>query len=146
MTHGLRTSFRVRCTLGATVNPASVRAVAAVANRAPVPQLANASGDETGDAHRVVPYTQNPSAVTFEPASSQTEPNACTTLTVTIKDQSGIPVAALNVDVHAQGPDDQLRFATEDGVNSPFQAPDAAHSGNEATVKCEATDAARPAG
>ena len=132
--------FRVRCTLPAATNPSAVRAVAAVANRAPAAPVATPSSDETGDAHRVVPYTQNPSSVTFDQSSFQTELNDCTPLTVTVKDQSGIPIAALNVDVHAQGPDDQLRFATEDGTNSPFQAPDAAHSGNEGTVKCEPTD------
>jgi hypothetical protein len=133
--------FRVRCTLAATANPNAVRAIAAVANRTPSPAPAVQGNDETGDAHRVVPYAQNPSAVTVDPASSQTEQNKCTPLTATIKDQSGNPVAGLNVDIHAVGPDDQLRFATEQGTNSAFQAPDAAHSGNEATVKCEPTDA-----
>lgn len=135
--------FRVRCTLGDTVSPTSVRAIAAVANRAPFPAPPQPSSDDTGDAHRVAPYLQNPASVSFDPASFQTEQNRCTPITMTVKDSSGIPVANLNVDVHAQGPDDQLRFATlqEGGVNrhSPFQAPDAAHTGNEPTFQCNET-------
>ena len=137
-------AFRVRCTLAETVSPTSVRAVAVVANRTPPPAGAQQSGDETGDAHRVLPYLQNPSQVTFDPPSSTTDPNKCTPIVAMIRDQSGVPVAGLNVDVHAQGPDDQLRFATQqvNGINqhSPFQAPDAAHSGTEATTQCIRTD------
>ena len=137
-------SFRVRCTLAEATSPASVKAIAAVANQTPPPAPAAASADATGDAHRVVPYLQNPSAVAFDPPSSSVDQNKCTQVALTVTDQSGIPVAGLNVDVHATGPDDQLRFATSQttsGINDhdPFQAPDAAHSGNEATAKCQAT-------
>jgi hypothetical protein len=136
--------FRVRCTLAEGANPLSVRAIAAVANRQPPPTPPQPSGDETGDAHRVVPYLQNPTSITMSPASSQTNQSKCTIITLTAKDQSGVVVAALNVDIHAQGPDDQLRFATDqvNGINthSAFQPPDAAHTANEPVTRCGATD------
>lgn len=133
--------FRVRCTLEADVNPAAVRAIAAVANRTPAQAPASPSADDTGDAHRALPYLQNPTSVTFEPASSQTERNECTPLVVEVADQSGVPVAGLNIDFHAVGPDDQLRFATQAGVSSGFQPPDAAHTAREGTVQCDTLDA-----
>ena len=136
-------TFRVRCTLAADVSPTSVRAVAAVANSTPPPAPAAESADQTGDAHRVIPYLQNPTTVTWDPPSIAADQNKCTLMTATVRDQSGIPVATLNIDIHAQNPDDQLRFATQqvNGVNqhSAFQAPDTAH-GTEATAKCSATD------
>ena len=135
-------TFRVRCTLEtASVNPSSVKAVAVVANQTPPPGPAQAAADQTGDAHRVVPYLQNPTRITIEPGSSSTDVNKCTALVVTALDQSDVPVATLNIDVHAQGPDDQLRFATRSIDSSPqhsgFKEPDAEHSGIEATAKCE---------
>ena len=137
-------SFRVRCTLPEATSPSSIRAIAAVANQTPPPAPTPENADETGDAHRVVPYLQNPTTVTFDPASATVDQNKCTSVTLTVRDQSGIPVTALNVDVHATGPDDQLRFATSQttsGINDhdPFQAPDAAHTGNEPAFKCHAT-------
>lgn len=137
-------AFRVRCTLAAGVSPSSVKAVAAVANQTPPPAPATSSADETGDAHRVVSYLQDPSTIDLDPDSSTTDQGKCTLLTGTVTDQSGFPIATMNVDVHAQGPDDQLRFATQqiNGANqhSGFQAPDAAHTGNEGTARCSATD------
>ena len=132
--------FRARCTLAADANPTSVRAIAAVANRTPSPAPPTAPSDDTGDAHRVAPYLQNPTLVAMDPASSQAERSECTPIVVSVEDQSGVPIAGLNIDIHAQGPDDQLRFASEDGVSSPFQPPDAAHSARENTVQCGPLD------
>ena len=139
-------AFVVRCTLADKVNPASVKAVAAVANTTPPPAPATANADESGDAHRVLPYLQNPSSVTLNPSSATVEQGKCAAVVATVLDSSGVPIATMNVDVHAQGPDDQLRFATQqvNGIDqhSGFQAPDNEHSGNEATAKCAATDPA----
>ena len=137
-------TFRVRCTLADGVGSTSVRAVAVAANTTPPPAPATRSADESGDAHRVFPYVQNPSSITLDPDSQTVEQGECTEVVATARDQFGEPIATLNIDVHAQGPSDQLRFATKQvaGINqhSPFQAPDAAHSGNEGTAKCAASD------
>jgi len=137
-------SFRVRCTLGEGVGSSSVKAVAAVANQTPPPAGAQQSADETGDAHRVTTYLQDPARVSLEPASSTADQGKCAQMIATVSDQFGVAIAGMNIDVHATGPDDQLRFATKqvNAINqhSAFQAPDAAHSGNEGTAKCEPTD------
>ncbi|MEA2453287.1 MAG: hypothetical protein QOG04_1997, partial [Actinomycetota bacterium] len=90
-------------------------------------------------AHRVVPYVQTPTGVTMDPESDEVKIAACTPLTATVRDQSGEPIAGVNIDVHAEGPDDQLKFATQRGVAAAFTAPDQAHA-TEPTAKCAATD------
>ena len=133
-------SFRARCTLETGTSLSSVRAVAAVANETAPPVPPNAAADEAGDAHRVVPFAQEPTTVSFEPSAIQQEPARCQALVVQVADQDGQPIAVANVDVHAVGPTDQLRFATQAGTNSGFQSPDKGHGGTETTARCAATD------
>ena len=137
-------SWRVRCTLDAADAFAAVRAVAAVANSTPSPGPAQAPGDESGDAHRVFPYAQIPTDIKFDESQIRADPNKCQKFTFEVDDQQSIPIAGINVDVHAKGPSDQLKFAemTENAqaVNSPFQAPDQGHTGKEPTAKCTQTD------
>lgn len=130
---------RVRCTLDDGDTPASVTAVAAVANRTPRQTDANPSLDETGDAHRVFPYVQQPSRFTFTPSATSADPNSCTQLlTGTLLDQSGQPIANANVDAHAVGPSDQLRFGLIDADTdtTPFQPPDKGHISTEFAIDC----------
>jgi hypothetical protein len=136
---------KIRCTL-ADDGPASrVRAVALVANQTASPATPVAPADESGDAHRVTPYVQIPSSVSIDPDSEKVDVSECAALTATFKDQMAQPVAGLNVDVHADGPDDQLKFANQRGVASGFAAPDKAHA-TEPTAKCEPTDDAATQG
>lgn len=128
---------KVRCTLTQGVNPLDVTAVAVVANRSVPPAPANAALDDTGDAHRVVPYAQTPATVLVSPESTTTALSDCKTHDVRVLDQRQRPIADLNVDVHAVGPDDQLRFGSVQNVTSGFKEPDAAHVGSrEEALNC----------
>lgn len=127
---------RVRCVLADGDAPSAVKAVALVANQTPAPAPPQATADQTGDAHRVDPYTSQVASVEVTPPSSQANPDTCPTFTATIEDQNGRPIADANVDVHAVGPDDQLRFATVSGTTSGYQAPESNHVSSEASWNC----------
>ncbi|MGH2805984.1 MAG: hypothetical protein ACRDKT_01790 [Actinomycetota bacterium] len=131
-----------RCTLPENVNPNAVRAVAAVANGTPFPGTPVAPADASGDAHRVVPYTARPTRVRFDGANNSytPQPSTCQGIVAQLVDQNDVPVPSANVDIHSQGPDDQLRYATVRNDNSEFQAPNDGHGASEATVQCDTTD------
>jgi hypothetical protein len=128
---------RVRCELKDGDTPASVSAVAAVANRTPAQTDPNAGLDDTGDAHRIAPYVQQPTSFSLSPQAQSSDPDKCTPLTVaTLLDQAGQPIAQANVDIHAIGPSDQLRFGEMGTETSGFQPPDKAHLSKEFAIKC----------
>ena len=131
---------RARCTLVDDGPATRVRAVALVANNTPPPGEAFAAGDETGDAHRVIPYSQTPTGLQFDPETEKVDPGSCALVKISVFDQSAQEIVGANVDVHATGPDDQLRFGSSRGSTSAFQAPDKVHTGSEPTVKCAPTD------
>ena len=129
----------IRCTLASGANPTQVTAIAAVANNTPPPGTAQGVADDSGDAHRVTPYLQVPSTVTVSPTSSRAEPGKCHGLTARITDQKGKPVADLNVDVHASGPGDNIRFGVTGTGPRPtpnFQPPDKGSHGVENAALC----------
>lgn len=131
-----------RCTLTEGHDPLQVTAVAAVANMTPRPGTPQSTADDAGDGHRILPYLQVPSSVSFDQSSITAKTGECKRITATVLDQFARPVAAVNVDVHAEGPDDQLTFATDDrptGVlvqSSDYQAPNDGHVSSEATIRC----------
>lgn len=130
---------RVRCTLKAGDSPARVTGVAVVANMTAPETEGNPALDETGDAHRVVPYTSVPTIIDIDPESQQVDNlTACfDRLTATMYDQRSRPIAAANIDVHATGPSDQLVFGSiANNRTSPFQAPDAGHPSSEDALRC----------
>ncbi len=134
-------NFRARCTLADADPFGRVKAVAVVANTTPPPSDPVVAADETGDAHRVIPYVQTPTALELAPQTAKVDTeDGCTTMTVSLFDQNGQEIANANLDVHAKGPDDQLRFGSIRGETDPFQAPDRGHTGTEPTVKCSPTD------
>jgi hypothetical protein len=128
---------RVRCTLGAAISSSQVTAVAVVANQAPAPGPANPAFDGSGDAHRVVPYVQVPRSVSISPPSvSKAELAKCLELVARVIDTQSRPMAAVNMDIHASGPNDQLRFGTIANVTGAFQPPDKNHVSSENAVNC----------
>ncbi|MDQ4065368.1 MAG: hypothetical protein M3161_04915 [Actinomycetota bacterium] len=114
-----------RCTLASGDTPAQVTGIAAQASQQ-LSQLATGSGD----AHRVFPYNQVPTRVTLNPESQSGKPaGACADIiTATLLDQNDQPIAGANVDVHAKGPTDNLRFDDSAGNSSAHQTPDKAHT------------------
>ncbi|MEA2433965.1 MAG: hypothetical protein QOG54_1422 [Actinomycetota bacterium] len=134
-------TFRARCTLAAGDAASGVTAVAAVANNTPPPSPPNQTADDAADAHRVFPYAQVPSSVFVNPVAIKTDPNTCLKVSALARDQFSRPIPGANIDVHAEGPNDQLRFARDDdtpvtNTTDDFQAPDKSHSEKEPAVKC----------
>ena len=130
----------IRCTLAEGDNPAAVTAVAVVANEAPSPAPAETATDEASDAHRIDPYVQTPSFVGMTPQSVQAESGDCQMITANVLDQLNRPISGANVDVHAQGPNDQLTFATVDPTpltttTHAYQAPEG-HVSSKPTIRC----------
>jgi hypothetical protein len=132
----------LRCTLAAGNRPNQVTAVAVVVSdrtQEPVTDLQSADRD-TSDGHRVFAYEQDPSSVVINPGSESEDANKCTNpvFVATVLDQNGRKVAGANVDVHAQGPTDNLFFDDSSGANSsPNQAPDQGGHAAEQTADCE---------
>lgn len=95
---------------------------------------------DSGDAHRVFRYEQNPASVEL-PGPSENRPNqqgnfTCQVLTSTVTDQNGRPIWRVNMDVHAQGPGDEVRFGTVSGRTNGFKAPDQGGHQTENTDTC----------
>lgn len=136
---------KVRCILAEGHNPLDVTAVAVVANKgahAP-PAPPNPALDDTGDAHRVVPYLQQPSSVEISQGNQTVDLATCHLMTAFVTDQLDRAVAAANVDIHADGPEDELHFGTiGDGTGTgpndtdPFQAADTGHVSKENAKRC----------
>ena len=155
----------VRCTYPAddpatkdvneAVDPAKVTAVA----------LLVAGDDGSADVARVIPYTQEPSGMRFDlfgradgtgaldvkkpgsvvRAKDPNNPNAgfgCSDwIRLKVMDQVGRTIAGGNIDVHAQGPSDQLKFHTSyiSALNPAlYQAPSDGHAFPEKGTKCVA--------
>lgn len=130
---------RVRCTLKAGDNPMHVNAVAVVANMTAPEAEGNPALDETGDAHRIVPYVSHPTTIDFSPDSTQVDDltKCLDRVTATMLDQRNRPIAGANIDIHATGPSDQLAFGSiGNNRTSPFQAPDSGHPSSEDALRC----------
>ncbi|HYP22766.1 MAG TPA: hypothetical protein VEV43_04265, partial [Actinomycetota bacterium] len=134
----------------------NITAVAAVPIRAATPDVGpglnctpnlpfqtNCPGEperaDSGDAHRVFRYTQDPATVELPPPS-ENRPNqqgnfSCQVLTSAVRDQNGRPIWRVNMDVHAQGPGDEVRFGSAPGTH-PFKAPDQGGHQTENTDTC----------
>ncbi len=130
----------IRCTLAEGDTPASVTAVAAVANQTPRPASPDPAADDASDAHRIASYVQTPSFVEMNPQSVQAESGKCQLVTASVFDQLGRAIAAVNVDTHAYGPSDQLTFATFDttpftNTTHAYKAPEG-HVSEKSTIRC----------
>jgi hypothetical protein len=137
------TSVRLRCNLANADINTPVTAVSVVVNDTPQgPSAYNAAFDETSDGHRVFSYKQAATSVTIDnpsttvPASSNVYP--CKKLVATVLDQNERQIAGINVDVHATGPTDNLRFHTTGAFADASKAPDQGSHGTESAYNCTA--------
>jgi len=134
-------SASVRCTLAEGDAASEVGAVAMVANTTPPPAPPQPQADQTGDAHRVFPYAQQPTIIDIDPESVQQNPNTCQILTATVFDQNNQTIQGANFDIHAVGPTDQLRFGQVDQTTTAFKAPETgagtAHPSKENGFDCD---------
>jgi hypothetical protein len=140
----------VRCALTSNDQATQVTGVAAVARdtettqTGPVPSPADETEtvNESGDAHRALPYTQVATTVAFTTGSGQ-QVSAGTggdfpcsnVITTVVRDQAAHKIAGHNVDVHATGPTDQLQFDSST-QSDPQQNPESNHSGSESAYSC----------
>ena len=125
----------VRCTLAEKTPASQVTAIAALANQTPPPGPAQPAADDAGDAHRVTTYTAVPTQVSITPEAEKVAVGVCKELTVRVLDQQSRPLHAVNVDVHAVGPTDQLQFASG-GNDDDFQPPNGGPHSRENTRLC----------
>jgi hypothetical protein len=132
----------IRCALDSDHSPEQVTAVAAVAEHLEFPLAEDP--EDAADAHRVSPYVQIPTNVTINPPTqgNVAAPGSCSAfIAATVLDQQNRHIQGVNVDVHAQGPSDNLFFDDTDssGDNtSAHQAPDEGGHTTERPVNCEA--------
>jgi hypothetical protein len=134
---------RIVCSLASKNEPEQVTGVAVIANDSPEDEglfgcCEDFTFDDSGDAHRVLPYRQVGTTVTVTPEkTTDVAKSKCTQFTVEVKDQEGQPMHRANVDIHMVGPDDKLSF--DDPDSNPcceHKAPDQGHRKEEA-VDCE---------
>ena len=120
----------VRCTLEDAAHQTLVTAVAAVANNSQ--GAFDPAMNGAGDAARVLEaYSQTPAALNLSEGSTQVMIEesedgsyACHIASATLEDERGREVLGANIDVHASGPNDKLRFDTGLLSESGLQAPD----------------------
>lgn len=135
-------SVRLRCTLkNADINT-PVTAVALVPNDTPAPSPYNSGFDAAADGHRVFSYKQTAETVTIDSPSTTVAAASnvypCKKLTATVLDQNSRQIAGINVDVHAKGPTDNLRFHTTGTFADASKAPDEGSHGTESAYDCTA--------
>lgn len=133
------TADGIRCTLAEEDTPSAVTGVAARANKSsfltPIAVLPLPEPD-SGDAHRVTTYAADPTTVTVSPATQQSVAGGCSQqITAQVNDQFGLPIPGANVDVHATGPTNNLRF-DKSPETDPNQAPDQGHASTTPSWNC----------
>jgi hypothetical protein len=144
---------RIRCVL-ANVDQGgqSVTAINAVANEspgppAPAPTRYDPNLNQAGDAIRVLPYKQDGVSMVIDNVSVRADSNpeggfkdVCSEgQIIRVLDQNGNPIGDMNVDVHAHGPSDQLKFQGSGFGDSPPNEPsppDNGHGGTEPNYVC----------
>ncbi len=129
--------FKIQCTTASGDFPLDVTAVAVVP-RVPntVPTLAITGA---ADGHSVDAYFQRPTTVTVDPETrGSSAVNTCQLFVATVADQQGRPILGANVDAHAQGPDDTLKFDVGGTYSDPNKAPDSGTHNAETGFECNA--------
>ncbi len=135
-------------------DPAEVTAIAAVpgdTDEGPLPPPPtgpdpDATPDiDAADAHRAFGYEQDPNTVLLTPQTQQKNAGQCSdVITATVVDTNGRIVVGVNVDVHAQGPTDNLSFDGDAGDETTSESkPPEGHTA-EAAVDCETATATTP--
>ncbi|MGH2729099.1 MAG: hypothetical protein ACRDJI_00660, partial [Actinomycetota bacterium] len=142
----------VRCVLEKETDQTAVTAIAAVANDSPdeYEERFNQSGDAVPVASA---YAQQPTSLSLEGTGSQrverdaeTESFFCSTAEVVrLTDQLDRQVVGANIDMHATGPSDALKFNTF-AVLTSNQAPDRGDHPTETAFDCTGQTADTPPG
>lgn len=136
----------VRCLLESEAHQTQVTAIAAVANGSGSNPAFAAQNNQAGDATRVLQaYVQNPTNWRFTSGNGQTvetlgDEYHCAlsqdVIEARLSDQLDREIVGYNVDVHAQGPNDRLRFDTGLLNDAAAKAPDRDNHAEEAAYDC----------
>lgn len=129
----------LRCTLENVQHLHLVTGVALVANNTKIGQPYDPSANQGGDATRTLePYSQIPTTVeVVEGQSGEAEAGgSCFLVTASLTDQFSREVLGANMDAHAWGPNDRLKFGT--GILGEWsrEAPDRGGHAHEAGMDC----------
>lgn len=129
---------RQQCTLAEGDRPSELTALRVILEEAQDFFGVAAFSSESSDAHRIRPYVQHPSDMSFslaplattdapgatyrrvvQPNAQTGEPHQCLALVAEVRDDRERLVQGANIDVHAVGPNDQLQFGDEDVMANP---------------------------
>lgn len=108
----------LRCTLQPEDPGDAVKAISAVANESDASGTVSSAYDGASDAKRITTYKQKVESLTVSPSSQVVQAGSngvfpCSqSISATVFDQVGRPIAGANVDAHGVGPTDQLAFDT----------------------------------
>ena len=114
--------FSGTCTLTGLDQPGSVTGIAVASVDCNPAGCQVGLTRESGDAHRVFGVEAEP-LLSISPTAATRVINTCAKFTLTVTDQTGQPISAANIDVHALGPQDTTNFCSPSGA-SPRRAPD----------------------
>jgi hypothetical protein len=136
----------LRCTLTSAEDEGKVTAFAAVTNDTPTPTPYEARQNQSGDAVAVGGvYQQTPTTFSLvSPGSQRVDREARSNMfpcsvneTVSLVDQVGRAIAGANVDIHAAGPTDSLKFDHDSlEIWSGVQVPDRGVHATESSYDC----------
>jgi Ca2+-binding RTX toxin-like protein len=132
--------WRQNCTLPGKTLPSEVTAMVALASETDTPARSGILTQESADAHRVRPYVQDVrrmnvalagvpagSSAAYPTGQRRTADSDCLEFDVTVTDHNDRPVQGANVDIHLQGPSDEVGFGDEGSSSngsSAEKAPD----------------------
>jgi hypothetical protein len=136
-----RRPFRFVCALAGNTLPTAVTAIAAIAEEPDNPQHSGLQSMDSADVHRVQPYVQTPDQMAIKliplPGSGTTDRarrlagSGCLNYFADVTDQLKRPVVGANVDIHIEGPDDNVQFgddATAADLSGSYKNPEKNHS------------------
>jgi hypothetical protein len=139
----------VKCRLKNLSEQGAVTAVAAVTNDSPSSNAYDERFNESGDAVAILDsYAQVPTQLSIENAQQLVGKESSSKIfycsadtTVTLTDQAGRHIAGANMDVHATGPSDRLKFYSDDlGFFTGYQPPDRGDHSEEPAFDCTGQD------
>ena len=129
----------VRCVLNDPSHQQLITAVAIAANTSKLEEPHERNRNQAGDATRVVdPYAQVPTKLEVVEGQSATLDSGgeCHEVVAELTDQFGHEVLAANMDAHAWGPTDRLRFGTGIVDSWDLLPPDRANHSREMGYDC----------
>ena len=121
--------FQGECTLAEGDQPGTVTGIAAIADTCdpdfgcPDDTPLGALVHETGDAHRVFGFDTQP-IVGISPTKGEGAKGTCQRILIDVEDQSGGSIPNADVDIHLDGPSENVHFCDPEGQSDNRSAPE----------------------